>query len=569
MPGGLLNLISEGNQNIYLTGNPTKTFFKTTYAKHTNFGLQKFRIDMQGARSLRLLEESEFKFKIPRHAELLMDTYIVVRLPHIWSPIYPPQERNHIWAPYEFKWIDDLGCEMIKEIEIAVGGQILQKITGSYMKCLVERDFDEQKKRLFNTMTGNIPDCNDPANAGGRVNMYPTSFYTDNQNGAEPSIKGRRLYIPILSWFGMNSKMAFPLVAMQYNELTITVRLRPIYELFKVRDVNDQENQFPYIQPRFSAGTGLFQMYRFLQSPPAVDLNDYSYGIKTETWDADIHLMATYAFLSDAEVKAFALNEQRYLIKDVRDYNFLNMVGSKKVKLDSLGMVSSWMWYFRRSDAYLRNEWSNFTNWPYNYIPYDLQEAPPNGTWKYNNFLADYVGDGIVNIEFENHYQEGFGPGVNPDGRPTPWMITGDYNPMNEKHILTEFGIMLDGKYRENVQPSGVYDFVEKFNRTRSFAREGLYCYNFCLNNNPYEMQPSGAINLSKFKNIELEFNTIQPTLDPQAQFNIICDAEGNQIGVNNPNWQVYNYTYDLILHEERYNIVVFSSGNASLAYAR
>ena len=31
MPGGLLNLVSEGTQNVFLTGNPHKTFFKTTY----------------------------------------------------------------------------------------------------------------------------------------------------------------------------------------------------------------------------------------------------------------------------------------------------------------------------------------------------------------------------------------------------------------------------------------------------------------------------------------------------------------------------------------------------------
>ena len=569
MPGGLLNLISEGNQNIYLTGNPTKTFFKTTYAKHTNFGLQKFRIDMNGNKSLRMLEDSEFKFRIPRYADLLMDTYVVITLPHIWSPIYPPQERNHIWAPYEFKWVENLGVEMIKEIEISVGGQILQKISGSYMKCLVERDFSKDKKDLFDKMTGNIPEINDPGNVGGRVNMYPTSFFSENPNGAEPSIKGRRLYIPILAWFSMNSKMAFPLVAMQYNELVITVRMRPLYELFRVRDITDQDNSFPYIQPRFNASTGLFQMYRFLQTPPAVDLNEYSYGVKNDTWNADIHLLSTYAFLSDEEVKVFALNEQRYLIKDVRDYSFLSVVGSKKVKLDSLGMISSWMWYFRRNDAYLRNEWGNYTNWPYNYMPYDLEQASPDGAWKYNNFLGDFVGDGVSYIEFESHYQAGFGPGINPDGRATPWMITGDYNPANEKHIMIDFGIMLDGKYRENVLPSGVFDFVEKFTRTKSNAKDGIYCYNFCLDNNPYDNQPSGAINLSKFKNIELEFNTITPALDENAQFSVICDADGNQIGVNNPNWRTYDYTYDLYLHEERYNIVIFSSGNASLAYAR
>ena len=47
MPGGLLNIISVGNANLFLTGNPSKTFFKAKYAKHTNFGIQKFKFRTQ------------------------------------------------------------------------------------------------------------------------------------------------------------------------------------------------------------------------------------------------------------------------------------------------------------------------------------------------------------------------------------------------------------------------------------------------------------------------------------------------------------------------------------------
>ena len=32
MPGGLLNIVANGNQNIILNGNPSKTFFTTTYS---------------------------------------------------------------------------------------------------------------------------------------------------------------------------------------------------------------------------------------------------------------------------------------------------------------------------------------------------------------------------------------------------------------------------------------------------------------------------------------------------------------------------------------------------------
>ena len=75
MAGGFLNLVANGNQNIILNGNPTKTFFKAKYAKHTNFGMQRFRIDYNGLRTLRLTEESHFEFKIPRYSDLLMDTF--------------------------------------------------------------------------------------------------------------------------------------------------------------------------------------------------------------------------------------------------------------------------------------------------------------------------------------------------------------------------------------------------------------------------------------------------------------------------------------------------------------
>ena len=47
--------------------------------------MQKFRIDYEGLRTLRLCEESKFTFKVPRYAELLLDTYLVISLPHIWS----------------------------------------------------------------------------------------------------------------------------------------------------------------------------------------------------------------------------------------------------------------------------------------------------------------------------------------------------------------------------------------------------------------------------------------------------------------------------------------------------
>ena len=95
MAGGLLNLIAYGNQNVIIHGDPQKTFFKVTYAKHTNFGLQKFRIDYSGLRYLQPTTETKLSFKIPRYGDLLMDTYLVLNLPDIWSPIWEPSSQTN------------------------------------------------------------------------------------------------------------------------------------------------------------------------------------------------------------------------------------------------------------------------------------------------------------------------------------------------------------------------------------------------------------------------------------------------------------------------------------------
>ena len=560
MGGGLLNIISEGNNNVILTGSPTKTFFSVKYSKYTNFGLQKFRLDYDGTRDLRLTEESVFKFKIKRYAELLMDTYLVVTIPDIWSPIYHPHDKtNFKWSAYDFKWIKNLGTNMIKEVLITCGNQTLQRYSGNYIESMVERDFTNEKKDLFNNMSGNIDELNNPAAALGRANCYPSAFYTEEAIGSEPSIRGRTLYIPINTWFTLDSRCAFPLVSLQYNELEITITMRAIQDLVQIRDVFDIENNHPYIRPDFNEGYQ--QMYRFLQTPPNILIDPINYDNKQSIWNADIHLISTYCFLSKAESQLFAAKEQIYLIKDIFQYNFENVIGSKRLKLESSsGMVSSWMFYLQRNDVNMRNEWSNYTNWPYPNPPIDIDEAPTTLT-NFQQSLRD---------ELRNVYGVTTGPLVHIDGTSSGFFITGDFNVENQKHILQTLGILLNGEYRENTLSRGVYDYIEKYTRTKGNAKEGLYCYNFCLNSSPYEYQPSGAINMSKFNSIELEVTTYVPPFDLQnSDFDIICDAEGNVIGTNKLNYRLYEYSYNLTLFEERFNILNFVSGNCGLMYAR
>ena len=213
-------------------------------------------------------------------------------------------------------------------------------------------------------------------------------------------------------------------------------------------------------------------------------------------------------------------------------------------------MVSNWLFYFQRSDANLRNEWSNYTNWPYNYRPVNVIQAPTSG----NYTIYRTQGGALVPVDI--------GPGVNPDGTLTGLVINQPYNLQNVKPILVAMGILLDGSYRENIQAAGIFDYIEKYTRTSGNAPDGLH-------SNNADLQPSGAINMSRFSQIELEFTTIIPPLDPLAQSLTICDPEtGNVIGINKPTWRIYDYNFDLHLFEERINVVNFIGGNVGLMYA-
>jgi|UniRef100_A0A6C0IPW6 hypothetical protein len=544
MTGGLMNLTAQGNENIILNGNPKKTFFKAVYAKHTNFGLQRFRIDFEGNRVLNFTTPTVLDFKIPRYAEMLHDTYVVVTLPHIYSPLVydGTAEIGRNLVPYEFRWIEEIGTNMISEVEIYSGGITLARYSGEYISCLKERDLSLAKKNLWNRMTGNIPEIYDPGNSNGNVNVYPNSMYMD-ESGVEPSIRSRKLYVPLDSFFCQSSKLSLPLVALQYSEISIRLTFRPTYELYSINNINDIQDDscISYrIQPNPNEINN--QLWRFLQPPQDVAASHEFYNTTRNDWNSDVHLISTYIFLDQAERQMMAAQPHNILIKQVHTFDFLGQSGSKVLNLESRDLVSGLMFRYRRSDAKFRNEWSNYSNWAYNnVVPQQISDELP--------LLA---GNEIPN--------------------PNNFHITGAIGeyPYNQKHILSDFALIMGGVYRENLLDSGVYNYIEKYVRSVGGAKDGLYCYNFGLNSEKKHYQPSGAMNVNKFGSIDIEFNTIEPPFNPEgAIVDFICDTSSNPIGFRKSTGSLNTYNYDLRIFEERYNVLVIKSGRVGLMMAR
>ena len=459
--------------------------------------------------------------------------------------------------------------ELIEEINFTIGGHIIQKFSGSYMQNLVERDFDNNKKELFNIMVGNISELNDPANYKNRNNNYPNAFKEDDESTdpIEPSISSHDLYIPLNIWFTLLSSMALPLICLQYAELEINLKLRPLDQLFTIKDVlynfslNNQSininnyDEIPRIHP--SQNIPSYGFYRFIQEPPVRDIssNLNIYKDRRSNINMDIHLITTQCFLDNNERELFAKNTQSYLIKEVHEYDFKKINKSNKIKLETGGLVANWMWYLQRDDVDKRNEWSNYTNWAYeNKIPKNMKKLlDTDGNFIYYNNKNNYDIDISKNIYITGN-------------------LSTTFEETNTKEILKDFAIICDGKYRENLLPSGVYNKIEKYIKTSGNSKEGIYNYNFGLTTDPFKYQPNGAFNTNKFKTIELEYNNYSnPPFDlSNVNFQTICDPDsGEIIATTKEPTSIYKYNYNLHIYEERYNILEFRSGVADLVYGR
>ena len=600
MPGGLLNLVAYGSENIILNENPSKTFFKSVYKKYTNFGLQTFRMDYSGTNDLQECTKSTFKFKVQRYGDLLHDTYLSITLPDIYGA--GPESDKH--NRYNFKWIKHLGYNMIDEVSITIGGQLINKYSGEYLLMLQEQFQSEDKISHLNEMTGNTHDMNDPAKYIKKYyNYYPDNadFYPASYKGNnnEPSIKGKKLYIPINAWFGNNMKQALPLVSLQYHEVDIIVTLKAIKDLYVVQNKNyikEETCQFcnkdgiilpvnQTIKEQFDLSLGnikktkdqifnikhennnndVISIYNYLA--PEYNNNDITFDMflknNLNNWNPDIHLVSTFVFLTDEERTIFARDEQTYLVKICYEEEYLGLVGNQSASINVHTLVSDIFWRYRRSDYNTRNEWSNYTNIKYyeqfNYIPIFNDDA--------KKFLTQTI---------ESNEET------------------------NESSILKTLSIMFDGKIREESFPENIFKSLQKYRTKNIFTRElkDLYYYSFGLEEGLEDLQPSGAVNTNKYKNVTFIFETINTPNNPNvnsdafvkyirndttAPFRVLTDnSESNNISIN-PNdtdgtcvpvfdktfRQEKLYTFDLKICTRKYNVLIINSGMGGLKYAR
>jgi hypothetical protein len=178
MGGGLMQLVAYGAQDIYLTGNPQITFFKVVYRRHTNFSMETIQQTIQGTSTLSNTSEGSGTVTISRNGDLVKDVYVVVNGGKV----------NH-------------GPQIIKEVDLEIGGQLIDKQTRDWMKAWWELSTPAGKQAALK-------------------NMMSDDHQSESARHASDS-KMTSVQIPLQFWFCRNPGLALPLIALQYHEVKL------------------------------------------------------------------------------------------------------------------------------------------------------------------------------------------------------------------------------------------------------------------------------------------------------------------------------------------------------------
>ena len=76
MGGGLIQLVAYGAQDVYLTGNPQITFFKSVYRRYTNFSMESVEQTIVGTKNF----GQRVECKIERVGDLLTNLHVYFKL---------------------------------------------------------------------------------------------------------------------------------------------------------------------------------------------------------------------------------------------------------------------------------------------------------------------------------------------------------------------------------------------------------------------------------------------------------------------------------------------------------
>lgn len=302
--GGLLQLVAQGKQDVFLTGNPQITWFKMVYRRYTNFAIESQTIYFDG--------DPDFGKRVtalvPRRGDLLGPIIMEVVLPYV-------QMSDGSSGVY----VNSTGYSLIEEVSLEIGEQEIDKQTGEWMQIWSSLSTSASQIDALNNMVGRVDGLNQPP----IIIPSPSCSVGGYKYGAI------KLYIPLQFWFNKNPGVYLPLIAMQYHPIRINMKFRDLASMIANPNTAD------------SCGT--------LQPLP--------------TKIVDVRLWGDYVYLDREERRRFVANTHEYLIEQIQytpNISIPEGVNMLNARLEFNHPIRELIWVAQREQMKTTHEWFNF-----------------------------------------------------------------------------------------------------------------------------------------------------------------------------------------------------------------
>ena len=356
MPGGLAQIAAAlSPPAMDMVGQPQYTNFSFVYKRPTNFSTEFISVPFDGSTRLAYnVANTLVVSTLPRQGDLLLNAYLSFDLPAIYAD-----------DTSRFQWIDKVACYLISEVRVKIGGQIIERLPGEWIDVHSELTTPADKRALWDRLTGNVPALTSPTAPDNTVAVQNNELtYSPYPVGSRatltPSIRGRRVYLPLPLWFTKTPGHALPLIALQGAPVEIDVDVRPWSQLYTLWDAFSRRFYSPLLYP---AGKATPDGQYVNAADPGIGAFIEVPQVGTTSIDLNAQLECEFGFLDAAERTSLAVSPRTMLIETVVPVRMTGLIGGSVTTQELLisEPTKELVWMFRRADALLNNEYTNLT----------------------------------------------------------------------------------------------------------------------------------------------------------------------------------------------------------------
>jgi hypothetical protein len=344
---------------------------------------------------------------------------------------------------YRFSWLPKIGLRLIDNIEILIGGQVIDRLNSNMLNIWYELTVSHNQINTFNNIIGNIP----------KLNTY-------NSNKKE----SYSLYIPLPFWFSKYTGISLPALALRYHDIQVNLKLKELIDCCTIETIEN----------KLSDNININEIIKIL----------------------NVSLYIDYVYIEQEERKKFGRNTLEYLI-DQHQYLPVNNIKSININqlLYFVNPIKELLWTCQ-TKVWDRYEFvkiykfqyiTNLTNDKIKLIIGDKHLIKKDDNIriynsKYYNNIYKVINTDETSITINSDF------------------IRDDYgyieiiNTMFSENTIDTLSITFNTLVRVSDRDGMYYNLIQPWKHHKNIPSPGIYLFSFAIN--PEDYQPSGSCNM-------------------------------------------------------------------------